>query len=351
MTGLTATTRTLTATLERPFTIARGTTESVTIVEVCIEDDDGNVGLGACTPTAYYGETPETVTAVLPEYLPVVESVGDPHALTAIERACRDRVAPNPAALAAVTTALVDLAATRATLPLYRYWGLEPAAAPETAVTVGIDEPAAMGAVAASVVDSGVSTIKVKLGTDRDVDRLEAVRDAAPDATLYADANGAWGPVEAVELIEALESYNLSIVEQPVSGEDLAGLRYVHERSPVPVVADESCMTARDVPGLAGRCSGVNVKLMKCGGPLEAIRLVHVARAHGLSVLGGCMVESSASIATACHLAPLFDHADLDGALLLADDPHEGVPVEGGTIALESLDRPGSGARPRQQGL
>ncbi|MEY7851548.1 dipeptide epimerase [Natrarchaeobius sp. A-rgal3] len=330
--------------LDRPFTISRGTTTETEVVTVEIADDEGTVGLGAAAPASHYGETAATVEAVLPDLLEVVEDVGDPHQLARIERRMRERVNRNPSARTAISIALHDLVAKRLEVPLYRYWGYDPAETLETSFTIGLDETETMREKTEEAVDAGYGTLKVKLGTDRDVEIVRTIREAAPDARLFVDANEAWTPREAVATIERLEEFDLEFVEQPVPAENPEGLRFVYERSPVPIAADESCVTLADIPRIADHCDVANLKLMKCGGLLEARRMIHAARAHGLSVMLGCMIESDASIAPACHLAPALDYADLDGALLLADDPVEGVPMPDGRIDLETLDRPGTGA-------
>ncbi|WP_254767084.1 dipeptide epimerase [Salinilacihabitans rarus] len=330
--------------LEFPFTIARGTQTHAEVVFVEVEDD-GTVGIGGAGPSAHYGETAATVEAVLPDLLAVVEDVGDPHQLARIERRMRETVERNPAARCAVSVALHDLVAKRLDVPLYRYWGLDPAETVETSYTIGIDDTETMREKTELALERGHGTLKVKLGTDRDEEIVRTIRETAPDARLYVDANEAWTPKEAVRKIDRLAAYDLEFVEQPVPAENPGGLRYVYERSSLPIAADESCITADDVPQVAGRCDVANLKLMKCGGLREAIRIVHAARAHGLQVMCGCMSESNASIAAACHLAPLLDYADLDGSLLLAEDPVDGVPLPGGRIDLEALDRPGTGAR------
>ena len=347
---LSTSTERLSLPLETPFTIARGTAESVETVLVRIEDDGGHVGVGAAAPARRYGETPATVEAVLPELLAVVEDVGDPHELARIERRLRETVRTNPAARSAVSIALHDLVATRLDLPLYRYWGLDSTDTVSTSFTIGIDDPEAMGERAARAVEQGFDVLKVKVGSgdlDRDEAIVDAVRTAAPDARLRIDANEAWRSREAIDAIDRLAAYDLEFVEQPVPAADPDGLGFVYERSSVAVAADESCLTASDVPGLADRCDVVNLKLAKCGGLLEARRLIHTARAHGLGVMCGCMVESNASLAAAAHLTPLLDYADLDGSLLLAEDPFDGVPIRDGVIDLEALDRPGTGASAR----
>ena len=336
--------------LSDAFTISRGTQETAENVVVRIADDSGTTGVGAAAPSPHYGETAATVEAVLPDLLSVVESVGDPHARQRIERERREVVADNPAAHAAVDIALHDLAAKRLTVPLYGQWGLDPDAAPKTSFTIGLDATDRMREKAATAVDAGHDVLKLKLGTDRDEAILTAVRDAAPEARLRVDANGAWTPKEAIRRIDTLETHGVEFVEQPVSADDPQGLRHVYERSPLPIAADESCVTLSDVPTVADRADIVNIKLMKCGGVGPARRLIHAARAHGLAVMLGCMIGSNAAIAAACHLAPLADYADLDGALLLESDPYEGVPIDGDGIHLSALDDEGlagTGARQR----
>ncbi|MGM0590086.1 MAG: dipeptide epimerase [Halobacteriota archaeon] len=331
--------------LEDEFTIARGTQSVSENVVVTVTDEGGMTGVGAAAPAARYGETVETVEAVLPSLLSVVESVGDPHALDRIEREMRETVADNPAAHAAVNVALSDLAARRLGVPLFRLWGLDPDRCPQTSYTVGIDTAERVREKAERAVEAGYPILKLKVGTDDDEALVEAVRDAAPDATLRVDANEAWTPREAVQKCEMLAAHDVEFVEQPVPAADPEGLKFVYERSPLPIVADESCVRLRDVPAVAERVDVINIKLMKCGGPSAARRMIHAARAHQLEVMLGCMVETNAAIAAACHLAPLVEYADLDGALLLAEDPYEGVDLTRGDIRLEDLNRAGTGAR------
>jgi len=328
--------------LEFPFTIARGTTETTENVIVRVSDGE-HTGIGGAAPSSHYGETADTVEAVLPDLLAAVEAVGDPHAGQRIERRMRETVERNPAARCAVSVAVHDLAARRAGLPLSRYWGLDPAEAVTTSYTIGIDDVGTMVEKTETARQRGYEVLKIKLGTDRDVEMLDAVRGAHPEATIRVDANEAWSPREAVRKIEAIAEYDVEFVEQPVPADDPEGLRFVHERSPLPIAADESCVTLADVPRIAGRVDVANLKLMKCGGLREAKRMIHAARAHGLEVMLGCMTESNASIAAACQLAPLLDYADLDGSLLLESDPFDGVPMPGGRIALDEQERPGTG--------
>ncbi|UWG48787.1 L-alanine-DL-glutamate epimerase or related enzyme of enolase superfamily [Halanaeroarchaeum sp. HSR-CO] len=331
--------------LEHPFTIARGTQDTAENVIVRIEDDEGTVGVGGAAPSTHYGETPDTVEAVLPALFEVVESVGDPHQLDRIEASMDRVVTDNPSAKAAVDIALHDLAAKRVDLPLYRYLGLDPAASLETSYTIGIDDRETMREKTLEARARGFSTLKVKVGTDRDREILETVRGAAPDAIIRVDANEGWTPREAVRNIEAIAEFDVEFVEQPVPAEHPEGLRYVYERSPLPIAVDESLVRATDVPDVADRADIANLKLMKTGGIREAIRLIHAARAHGMEIMAGCMIESNASIAGAAHLTPLLDYVDLDGSILLAEDDFEGVPIDDGSVDLAAIERPGTGAR------
>ncbi|MFC6733525.1 MULTISPECIES: dipeptide epimerase [unclassified Haladaptatus] len=330
--------------LENPFTIARGTQEVAENVIVRIEDDEGTVGVGGAAPSEHYGETAATVEAVMPDLLAVVEEVGDPHALDEIERKMQARVNRNPAARVAVSIALHDLVAKRVDLPLYRYWGLDADQAPDTSFTIGIDTKETMYEKTRDAVEAGYEILKIKVGTDRDEEIIETVREAAPDATIRVDANEGWTPRKAVEMCHLLAEYDVEFVEQPVPAEDPEGLKFVYERSPLPIAADESCITLADIPQIADRVDIANLKLMKCGSLREALRMIHTARAHGLEVMLGCMIESNASIAAAAHLAPLLDYVDIDGSLLLAEDEYDGIPMPAGVLEFDPA-LPGTGAR------
>jgi L-alanine-DL-glutamate epimerase-like enolase superfamily enzyme len=336
----------LALTLADAFTISRESMTETANVLVRIEDDEGTTGVGGAAPSRYYGETAATVEAVLPDLLGIVEDQADPHALQRLERALAEAVGDNPAAKAAVSIALYDLVAKRVDLPLYRYWGLDPDRAPTTSFTIGLADPDRMREKAGDAVNSGFDVLKVKLGTapERDRTRIAAIREAAPDATIRVDANEGWTPRQAVTMSDALADHGVEFLEQPVAATDRVGQQFVFEHSAVPIAADESCVTASDVPTVAHRADVAVVKLMKCGGLGPAIELIDAAHAHDLEVMLGCMIESNASIAAAAHLSPLVEYADLDGSLLLAADPYAGVPMPEGRIDLDAVDRPGTGA-------
>jgi len=326
-------------TLDTTFTIARGSTEQTTNHLVTVTDRAGRVGLGGAAPAAYYGEDDDSVEAALPALLSAVEAVGEPGAQQQIETRLSEQAPGEAAARAAVSVAVHDLAARQRGEPLYRQWGLDPERAPVTSVTVGIDDPAAMAERAREWRAAGYPALKVKLGTDEDRARLRAVREAAPKANIRVDVNGDWSAGEAVEALSWLADLDVALLEQPVPADDHAALRRVTEAAPMPVAADESCVTAGDVPDVADAVDVVVVKLMKCGGLRPAYRQIVTARAHGLDPMLGCMVETRASIAAAAHLAPLVAYADLDGALLVADDPCTGPSLSAGELRLTDVER------------
>ena len=341
--GLTTSVERVELPLANAFTIARGTQTTADNVIVRVSDGT-HTGVGAAAPATHYGETVETVEAVMPQLLEAVKSVGDPHALGEIERTLQETVRDNPAARCSVSIACHDLAAKRLGVPLYQLFGLDPTRCPTSSYTIGIDEPARMAEKTREAVEAGYTVLKTKVGTDDDRAIIEAVREAAPEARIRVDANEAWTPRETIGNCEWLADYGVEFVEQPVSADNPEGLQFATERSTLPIAADESVVTASDVVRVADRCDIVNLKLMKCGGLREARRLINTARAHGLEVMIGCMIETNAAIAAGAHLAPLVDYVDLDGSLLLAEDPFDGVPMGGGKIRLADVERAGTGA-------
>jgi L-alanine-DL-glutamate epimerase-like enolase superfamily enzyme len=293
-------------------------------VWVRVVEEEGREGWGEAAPSPYYGETAETVAAVLPRYAEVLERTEDPAALEDLDTALARAVGGNGAARAAVSAALHDLVAGRLGVPVWKLWGLTPAA-PMSSFTIGLDEPAVMRERVAAAAAYGI--LKIKVGTERDEEVLRAVRAAAPAARIRVDANTAWTLKQALRRLPLLEEVGVELIEQPLPAADIDDLGRLRARSTIPIFADESCRTAADVPRLAGRVDGVNIKLAKCGSLREAVRMVHVARALGLRVMLGCMIESTLAVAAALQLAPLCDYLDLDGAALLADDPFDGPGI------------------------
>lgn len=324
-----------------PFVIARGGYAAHENVVVRIVDKDGVEGLGEAAPNRYYGESVATVLAALEQFAPVLGSA-DSWSLDAIEASLNRTLRGNNSAKGAISSALHDIMGKRLDVPVHRLWGLDPADAGESSYTIGIADNDGLRQ---RIADAGQYPIlKVKLGTDRDMEIIRVVRDAAPGKRIRVDANAAWTPSHALRMIDFLADQEIEFVEQPVAQHDIDGLRFVRSRSKLPIIADESCLVSTDVPRLAGAVDGVNLKLAKCGSLREALRIIHTARAFGMTVMAGCMIESSLGISAIAQLAPLLDHADFDGAALLADDPFEGATIERGKIRL--TDSPGIGAIP-----
>jgi L-Ala-D/L-Glu epimerase len=314
--------------------------------------DDDDEGWGEAAANAYYGESADTVVALLPTYERALQDslaresgASDVLALERGEAAVEQAVGRNPAARAAISAALHDLAGKRLDVPVWRQWGLDAAAAPLSSFTIGIDEPDVMLRKLEEA--RSYPILKVKVGTPDDRRVLELIRKAAPDTVIRVDANTAWTAKQALALLPMLEEFDIELIEQPFRADDLDAFRLLRERSAIPVVADESCHVAADVPRLVGCVDGINIKLEKCGSLREGLRLIHVARAHHLKVMIGCMMSSTLAIAAAMQLAPLADWIDLDGAALLDRDPFDGPRLrDDGTIALN--ETAGLGVRRRE---
>lgn len=326
--------RKLTVYTERAFAIARGSAGAFERVVLTLEED-GCTGYGEAAPTAYYGQSASGTASALERI-----KVRDPWD---IEGTLDTNSHLPPSALGALDAALHDLAARRLGVPVYRLLGL---ARPEpvSSYTLGIADLETTVGEAKRL--RGYPILKMKVGGWGDLETVRAVSEVS-DARLWVDANEAFSPEEAPEVALELKRMGVEMVEQPVpvsAGPEALG-RVTEAVRPLPVIADESAVDARDVPRLAGRVSGVNVKLAKCGGIRGALAMIHTARAMGMHVMLGCMVETSLGIAAAAQLSGLVDFVDLDGAMLLAGDPFSGPRYENGRILLP--ETPGLGVAPR----
>ncbi|HEX2045048.1 MAG TPA: dipeptide epimerase [Gaiellaceae bacterium] len=336
--------RTATLRLAEPFTISRSTSVEEKVVWVAIRHGE-HTGFGEAQPQDHYGETVADAEAFLGEARGLVGN--DPFALEAIGSRLAE-LPGNAATKAAVDAALHDLCGKLVGQPVWRLLGLSPGG-PPTSWTVWLGDPDDM-ARRAERVAGRFRRLKLKLGgrDGLDVERVRAVR-GVTDVPLQVDVNEYWDVDEALENVRELETLGVQYVEQPLPAGDPGGERLKRE-SPLPVYVDEDCHTLADVPVCAQRAHGVNIKLAKSGGIREAVRMAHAARALGLGVMLGCMIESGLGIAAACQVASLCDHVDLDGNLLLAEDPWPGVTFRDG-VQLPSA-KPGLGvdealSRPR----
>jgi L-alanine-DL-glutamate epimerase-like enolase superfamily enzyme len=317
---------------KNPFVIARGGSSEYRVVRVTLTAPDGATGWGEAAPSKFYGETADTVVGVLPLLAAALEGA-DGWSLEALEQKLATTIRFNGSARAAVSAALHDMAGKRLGVPVWKLWGLDPKASPLTSFTIAIapDEKTLRQRVADA---AQYPVLKIKLGTNWDERIVRLVRELAPEKVLRVDANAAWTPKSALRMIPILQELGVEFVEQPLPPHDLEGLRFVRDRSALPIIADESCLVASDIPRLAGVVDGINIKLAKCGGLREALKMIATARAHDMMVMAGCMIESSLGITAAAHFAPLLDCADFDGAALVSNDPYVGATIDGGVIRL-----------------
>ncbi len=327
--------------LRHTWTIARNSSDFKDNVFVRLERD-GVVGWGEAAPNVRYGESAERTVAALEEARPLVEA-GDWSEYAAL-RERWERVMPEQScARAALDIAVMDWVAGRLKVPLYRLLGLEAGRTPVTTFSIGIDTPEVVRRKVEEAAEFPV--LKIKVGRDNDAEMLGAVR-AATDKPLRVDANEGWHDKEqALEKIRWLQGLGVELIEQPLPAAMVEETAWLRDRVDIPIVADEAVKRAGDIPQLAGVYDGINIKLMKAGGIQEALRMIHVARALGLKIMLGCMIESSVAISAAAHLSPMVDWADLDGNLLIANDPFAGVTVDRGRLVLS--DRPGLGVSER----
>jgi len=323
-----------------PFIIARGSQDTYRTVQVRLIDADGLEGWGEAAPQRYYGETTETVLAALQDYATVLPA--DPFLLENAEAAFELALRGNNSARAALSTALHDLTAKRLGVPVHRLWGLDSAKCPLSTFTIGIDTAERIQMKVREAEQYPV--LKVKLGTSNDRAILTAIREVT-SKELRVDANCGWTRKQAIGMLPVLQEFGVTVLEQPLEALDLEGLAEVTRHARIPVIADESCIVAADIPPLVGKVDGINIKLAKTGGLREALRMIAIARAHHLMVMVGCMIESSIGITAAAQVTPLVDICDLDGAALLARDPFAGATIERGQLRLSGGPGLGLSAR------
>ncbi len=329
------TARKATLTLAETFTISRGSEDEAEVVHVGITHE-GQTGYGEAAPIEHYDESAASTLAFLDE---AGELLGDdPFALEEIESRFAERPGEQ-AAKAAIDAALYDLCGKLLGVPVWRLLGL-PQTGPPTSWTVWLGDPDDMGRRAERVAGR-FKRLKLKIGggDGLDVERVRAVRGVA-DVPLQVDVNEAWSLEQALDALPQLAELGVEYCEQPLPAGDPGGPE-LKARSPLPIYVDEDCHTLGDVADCAERAHGINIKLAKSGGIREAVRMAHAARALGLGVMLGCMVESGLGISAGCQIASLCDHVDLDGNLLLANDPWPGVQLVDGVQTPSSA--PGLG--------
>ena len=301
----------------------------------------GITGYGEGAPIVRYHESADSARKAVDSVIPLLADA-DPMQFEKVMAEVFRRIPGEWAGKAAIDIALLDWVGKKLGVPLYRYFGLDPKDAPLTTFSIGIDTPEITRQKVREA--EAYPVLKIKVGLDTDEQTIAAVR-SVTQKPLRVDANEGWTDREvAARKIEWLAKQGVECLEQPMPADRIDDLRWVHERASIPIIGDESCGRPADIPKLVGVFDGVNIKLDKAGGIMQAYRMIQIARALGFKVMLGCMVSSSCSVTAAAHLSPLAEFADLDGNLLIANDPYKGVTVADGKLVLP--DRPGLGLQP-----
>jgi L-alanine-DL-glutamate epimerase-like enolase superfamily enzyme len=324
--------------LKHVFTIASGSRSTTPVMLTEIEFNN-IVGYGEASMPPYLGESHETVNSFLK--LVDLTQFESPFLMEEILTYV-DQLAPgNHAAKASVDIALHDLVGKLLKQPWYRIWGLNPERTPNTSFTIGIDKPEVVKEKVREA--SPYKILKIKMGQGNDKEMIQSVR-SETDKPLCVDVNQGWTDRKmALEMTQWLKEQGVVFVEQPMPKAAIDDLAWLTQNSPLPIIADEAIQTIADFKKVQGVYSGINIKLMKCGGLRAAYTMISMARALDMKVMIGCMTETSCAITAAAQLSPLVDWADLDGNLLINNDVFEGITIKDGKIILH--DRPGIGIR------
>ncbi len=324
--------------LKHVFTIATSsrTTTPVMLTEI---EYEGFTGYGEASMPPYLGESQETAAKFLSKV--DLSQFNDPFEMEKILDYVDSVEEANRAAKASVDIALHDLVGKMMNQPWYRIWGYQKDTTPYTSFTIGIDTPEVVKQKVREAAEFKV--LKVKLGRDNDKEMIKTIREVT-DIPLVVDVNQGWKDKQmALDMVHWLEERGIQFVEQPMPKTQIDDLAWLTEKSPLPIIADEAIQRIPDVVKAHGVYSGINIKLMKSTGMREAHKMLNLARSLGMKVMLGCMTETSCAISAASHLSPMVDWADLDGALLIGNDPFEGTKVIDGKVVLN--DRPGIGLK------
>ena len=312
--------------LSHTFTISHSKRDSQQTLVVELTDGTHS-GFGEAAATAYYGISVEGMMEALQRVKPLLVSSAELKPEEFWEK-CAPLLQDNRFALCALDIAMHDLYGRKKELPLYKLWGLDISQAPLTNYTIGIDTPEKM---AQKILEFPWPLYKIKLGTTEDVEIIRELR-RHTNAIFRVDANGAWSVAETLANAKAFQALGVEFIEQPLPAGDLDGMKHLYTASPLPLIADESCILEEDVAKCKGHFHGINIKLPKCGGLTPALRMIREGRELGLKVMVGCMTESSVGISAIAQLLPLLDYVDMDGALLLKEDVAEGVEIRDGKV-------------------
>jgi L-alanine-DL-glutamate epimerase-like enolase superfamily enzyme len=300
-------------------------------------EHDGIIGYGEAAPSERYGETTETVMKFLGNIN--LQQFDEPFQLDEILSYVNGLTEGNTSAKAAIDIALHDWLGKKLGLPIWKLWGLNKEKTPLTSFTIGID---LLDVIEKKVKEAEPYPIlKVKVGVPNDEEIIKTIRKVT-NKVIRVDANEGWKDrVQARDKILWLEEQGVEFIEQPMPANQLDDTAWLREQVHIPIVADENVVSLHDIPKLYGAFDGINIKLMKCTGLREAMRMIHTAKAANMKVMLGCMIESSVAISAAAQLSPMVDYADLDGNILISNDPFTGVKVLDGKLVLNDL--PGLG--------
>ncbi|MCF6150243.1 MAG: dipeptide epimerase [Candidatus Kuenenia sp.] len=326
--------------LKHTFKISREAKDTQSNVIVSLIDEEGNTsGIGEAAPSLFFRENQTNVIEMFRQSAGLLRDK-NPFDIEDITAQLKEKFPGNAAARAAIDIALHDLVSKTLKIPLYKLLGLNPHHAMVTSFTIGMDTMEKMCEKIEEVKD--LPLLKIKVGCDDDVEILKELRKITM-AVFRVDANTGWTEEGAIKRLHRMEELGVELVEQPFPIGNLESLARIKNKVKIPIFADEDVVDSKDIPRLINAVDGINIKLMKCGGIREALRMIHTARAHGLKIMVGCNIESSVSITAAAHLMSLADYIDLDGNLLVSNDPYEGVYFEKGWLSLP--EREGLGVR------
>jgi len=322
--------------LRHVFTVATNSRTTTPVVLTTLEYD-GVKGYGEASMPPYLGESHESVLNFLSRVN--MEQFSDPFLMEDILSYIDGVMPGNYAAKASLDIALHDLTGKLLGEPWFRLWGLNPQKTPVTSFTIGIDTADVVKE--KTLEASAFKLLKIKMGRDNDREMIDTVR-SVTDVPVFVDVNQGWKDRNyALEMANYLSDRGALFIEQPMPKEQIDDIAWLTERSPLPILADEALQTVDDLLSMKGVYSGINIKLMKCGGMHAAYQMITMARQMGMKILIGCMTETSCAVSAAAQLSPLVDWADLDGNLLISNDVYEGMTVIDGKITLP--DRPGIG--------
>jgi len=316
--------------LAHTWTISRNSSDFKDNVFVKLQMD-GIEGYGEAAPNVRFGESSELTIRRINEAKTIFENNSLFHYMS-IKNGLDQKIIDQSCAKAALDIALMDWIGKSFGIPLYKLWGLDPSDAPVTSFSIGIDTTEVIKQKVREAKPYPI--LKIKVGTDRDKEIITAVR-SVTDKPIRVDVNEGWKSKDmALKNIEWLISQGVEFIEQPMPATMLEETAWLRERVAIPIIADEAVKSSADIPILAGAYDGINIKLMKAGGLLESFRMIQMAKALNLKIMLGCMIESSVAVTAAAHLAPFADWADLDGNLLIKNDPFTGVKVKEGELVF-----------------